>query len=626
MSNTVTTNQTTTIPRWDGKKETAETFMYKFKAACTLKMVDGEPCHKVLREEFEAQLPTDENVVLDETDPDDAKKILALKQNEQVMAMLMIAMHTKEGMSKVMQEMNRNPIFQTGQAWRIIKSIRDECRPDDHISEMELEAEVNKIKLKKGEDPNVLLEKLADIEVRFGMNIDNKKKSGVVLRCGKGTYNAVMATTTVNKKKSSKGHPTAEELIEDMHTQWRISSNTSGGKDALEDDDVKETTLVSKDTEEEEDNGKTEPASKDNRTCYKCGDIGHIARDCPSKKGSDKLVVICNHCNKPGHKQDDCWELHPEKKPGYVEKSGSSIEILVASVEGRWDTDELVYPSPSREERLYNSVDSGDLNMFDLSLDGQDGLCKKEEEGLYNLVDAEGLVVETERLENSDELEDRDSDTKREKRLCNLVDSKDLAVYKMDSHGFGTEDKEDMYDSSRGYGAKNEDEKYVDSRGYDIKYEDEKIVDGSHGYDTKYAAEDIVYDRSHGFDTTEKKVVEVQGNRIAVEAIEHKMCTTFEIENEGTTEAWIGSDTELKVQDMLKAEDTTANEEKIEMDQKYLGEEVDTLDIQSKEGVRSNQKDTLKDTLFSKRRCRLAMSVGAEQSCVGVCGYEGQNE
>ena len=78
-----------------------------------------------------------------------------------------------------------------------------------------------------------------------------------------------------------------------------------------------------------------------------------------------------------------------------------------------------------------------------------------------------------------------------------------------------------MYDSNRGYGAKNEDEKYVDSRGYDIKYEDEKIVDGSHGYDTKYAAEDIVYDRSHGFDTTEKKVVEVQGNRIAVEAIEH---------------------------------------------------------------------------------------------------------
>ena len=83
--------------------------MYKFKAACTLKLVDGEPCTKVIREEFEAQLPTDENTTLDESDPDDAKKILALKQNEQVMAMLMIAMHTKEGMSKVMQEMTAIP-------------------------------------------------------------------------------------------------------------------------------------------------------------------------------------------------------------------------------------------------------------------------------------------------------------------------------------------------------------------------------------------------------------------------------------------------------------------------------------------------------------------------------------
>ena len=25
----------------------------------------------------------------------------------------------------------------------------------------------------------------------------------------------------------------------------------------------------------------------------------------------------CHHCDKLGHKKDDCWSLHPEKKPGY---------------------------------------------------------------------------------------------------------------------------------------------------------------------------------------------------------------------------------------------------------------------------------------------------------------------
>ena len=97
----------------------------------------------------------------------------------------------------------------------------------------------------------------------------------------------------------------------------------------LEDDDVKETTLVSKDHD--------------------------------------------NHCNKPRPSMQlvtDCWELYPEKKPGYVKKSGPY----------HWD---------SRA-----SVDvEGDLEVFDLSLDEQDGLCKEEDERQYNLMDVEGLVV-----------------------------------------------------------------------------------------------------------------------------------------------------------------------------------------------------------------------------------------
>ena len=77
--------------------------------------------------------------------------------------------------------------------------------------------------------------------------------------------------------------------------------------------------------EDEEDNGKTAPASNnDKRKCYKCGDIGQIARDC-RKKGSDEK-----------------------------------------SVEGRWDTDKLVGPSLNE----LNLVDSKD------KMDDLEGLCK----------------------------------------------------------------------------------------------------------------------------------------------------------------------------------------------------------------------------------------------------------
>jgi hypothetical protein len=35
-----------------------------------------------------------------------------------------------------------------------------------------------------------------------------------------------------------------------------------------------------------------------------------------SRPQYDKLSLACNHCERPGHKQNDCWILYPEKKNG----------------------------------------------------------------------------------------------------------------------------------------------------------------------------------------------------------------------------------------------------------------------------------------------------------------------
>ena len=572
MSST-TTSTTTIIPKWDGDPKTAEKWMYKFTAACTLKTVDGTPCHKVIREEFEAELPTDENAVLDATDADDAKKILALKQNEQVMAMLMIAMNTDEGMCKVMQEMNHSPIFQIGKAWRVIKMIKEMCRPDDMIVKVEMDAVVSKIKLKKGENPKVLLEQMSNIEVRFGQVIDVEKKTGVVLKCGKDKYSSVMTTCTTSHKMVHKRAPTCDELIADMYTQWRIDDNNSGGKNDIDEDDVKETALASIDEESSK--------KDDKRVCYKCGETGHIARDCPTKGSTENLdVVVCNHCNKPGHKEDDCWVKHPEKRPG-VNIGGTAVEFLLAAVEVEerlWNADELAV-SNHGEEGLLNLVESKDPG-YELSLDRQEGLCELEDEnkGLYNLVlvDSKGLVETDGRLENSDELEDRSRSTiEREKRVNNLVDSKDLVAYELGDHGFdtGAEDKEKLYVGSHGYGTeyKYQDEKYVDSRGCDTKYEDDMKL-CSHGFGAEVANRDE----------------DARGKSIAKKAIE---------------------------QEMLKAEDSAMKNKKIENKQKYSEVDEYTHDIQSKEGVRMDQMRTL----------NVSVDVGVDVGDVKVEMAVGQN-
>jgi Zinc knuckle len=40
--------------------------------------------------------------------------------------------------------------------------------------------------------------------------------------------------------------------------------------------------------------------------CYRCGQAGHLKRDCPGK---------CGHCNKAGHDESQCWIKHQELRP-----------------------------------------------------------------------------------------------------------------------------------------------------------------------------------------------------------------------------------------------------------------------------------------------------------------------
>ena len=175
------------------------------------------------------------------------------------------------------------------------------------------------------------------------MPIEDAKKTGVVLSYGKGTYGSVMTSTTVSNKKIHNRVPTCDELIADMYTQWRIDDNNSGGKNDIDEDDVKETALASIDEESSK--------KDDKRVCYKCGETGHIARDCPTKGSTDVDVVVCNHCNKPGHKEDDCWVKHPEKRPG-VNIGGAAVEFVLAAVEVEerlWNADKLAVSNHGEE-------------------------------------------------------------------------------------------------------------------------------------------------------------------------------------------------------------------------------------------------------------------------------------
>jgi hypothetical protein len=53
-----------------------------------------------------------------------------------------------------------------------------------------------------------------------------------------------------------------------------------------------------------------------NATCFKCGKVGHLRKDCKEgKTTTSQSGGFCSRCGVKGHNKAKCWKLHPELKP-----------------------------------------------------------------------------------------------------------------------------------------------------------------------------------------------------------------------------------------------------------------------------------------------------------------------
>jgi hypothetical protein len=54
--------------------------------------------------------------------------------------------------------------------------------------------------------------------------------------------------------------------------------------------------------------------SGDNRECFACGKVGHIAANCGARESAQSKTKSCDHCKKPGHTIQECYFLKRDKE------------------------------------------------------------------------------------------------------------------------------------------------------------------------------------------------------------------------------------------------------------------------------------------------------------------------
>ena len=310
------------VKKFTGKREEFAIWWSQFCAFCTLKGI-----LEALFKKFDSKLPAKEDDVLNPSDNTEKEQIRAKEMNAQAMSLLTMTMDAPRLIRKV--ESAKCADWPGGKAWKLVESLIKKYKPSDVIAVAEQATKLMSLKLKRTEDPEDLGDSIAALETEYGSPIDEKQKIAAIVKTAGHYYRDAIQNETA-RINATGGAVTAEDLIEAMSENWRIGGGTS--TTSKEVDDSEPTDVALSDV----------PGAFANRKCFKCGEKGHMARNC-TKTGTSQnngpYGGNCYECGKRGHRKDRCWELEqnahlrPDGWKSVKGKEMTGVEVLVSHVE-----------------------------------------------------------------------------------------------------------------------------------------------------------------------------------------------------------------------------------------------------------------------------------------------------
>jgi hypothetical protein len=286
------------VPTFDGRLENYEEFEMQWNAFAQVEgfldvlMANGHP-----------DMPTDYRTAI----PDDGqgqgkKQARAKKENTKAVAYYTFSFKSARLRSIINKA--KTDEWLGGEAWMINTVLIKKYRPDDIIAAAEARRRLNDVSMKKYDDPAILFEQLAEIEVAYAgttIKIIEQDCIGVVFATAADKYHSVLTSEQCTKGAGL----TMDDLEDAMNQLWRPGG---GSQKKHTGNDGGEMVL-----------------SAFGGTCNNCQEKGHRANQCPKKDGPnngcrntsgntrEKFKGECNNCGKIGHKKSDCWQLEKNK-------------------------------------------------------------------------------------------------------------------------------------------------------------------------------------------------------------------------------------------------------------------------------------------------------------------------
>ena len=248
------------LPQFDGDAGKFQVWWMRFRAYATMnKFVQA------IGKTQEADLPAQEDAVLDVTQAAEKRQDEARKRNFQAMASYTMAFTTNGLMGMVYKARTVN--WPSGIAAKVTEALFNRYQPVDVLTTMEIKRALFGVRIEPKQNPRILFERLQAINNKFEGRVSDEDMLATAISSAPTQYAATIAAEEIRQGDAL----TLDDLEKAMKMHWRINGGTSGEQSTNE-----ELTLVDASSE-----GNTKyQARRSNKKCNLCGRIGHFYKDC----------------------------------------------------------------------------------------------------------------------------------------------------------------------------------------------------------------------------------------------------------------------------------------------------------------------------------------------------------